>query len=706
MSNSIKNRLRTSTGIGRVFESMRQLPRPIPVLGLLALAAVWLAVWQQTRVDRDTTVEAARRDVESYAVAFEEFTRRNLQTIDRALRAMQQAYAANQKVDARRLVQAGLVPDDPAVVAYGWFDEQGFLVNSNLPTPTGVSSASRDWFPALKSTDADVLYLSRPQRGRQSGMIVIVAARRLVHTDGSFAGAVGISFKPDYLVNFNPSTRYRQTTLNVLGADGTYYARRVGDNYALPMEQKATLIADAARREASGILIGPSPADAVVRIGAWRTLSEFQLTVSVAQSMNDVLANYHGRRRMVVLVATLASVLIVALFSLLGAWVQKERNLREQKRESEAKSTFLATLAHELRNPMAAVRTTARVLTIAREGEKSVWAGEVIERQMVHVSRLLDDLLDVTRITRNRLELTRMPVSVDDLIDAAQEQVRDVLADTGQSLVVERAPTTLMVDGDRVRLVQVLGNLLHNAAKYSRGPGEVHVVVRQEKSQAVIAITDHGIGIAEEELPRIFGLFVQTPEGKQRAQGGLGIGLALVKGLVELHGGSVGVSSPGVGLGSTFEIRLPLLGIHAIGELPSTLPVRDVRPVGATRVLLVDDNRDAADSLALVLRDVGYVVRVAYNGEEFRRVNEEFLPDIVLLDIGLPDTTGYELAAKLRRSGRRPRLVAITGWGQEEDRAKAAEAGFDHHLTKPVSLDTLLPLLASMQRYSCTSPPR
>jgi PAS domain S-box-containing protein len=357
------------------------------------------------------------------------------------------------------------------------------------------------------------------------------------------------------------------------------------------------------------------------------------------------------------------------------------------------KDEFLATLAHELRNPLAPIRNAAALLELegGTSGPGRV-AREVIKRQVAHMVRLVDDLLDVSRITRNRLTLRPEPVVVATAIEQAIEAVRPVIEVAQQDLVVQLPEQPLRVMADPVRLVQVLTNLLTNASKYSLPRQRIWVSARAEGRVGVIEVADQGIGIAPEELPRLFDMFSQASPALDRAQGGLGIGLWLSQQLVELQGGSISAASEGHQRGSRFTVRLRAA---QPAVLPPPAPPPAARLVtGARRVLVVDDNIDAADTLATLLTTLGCEVATAFDGLQALQRADAFIPQIVLLDLGLPKMNGYDVCRALRqRYGNALGIVAMTGWGQDEDRRRSREAGFDLHLVKPVDPDVLVDAL-------------
>ncbi len=371
---------------------------------------------------------------------------------------------------------------------------------------------------------------------------------------------------------------------------------------------------------------------------------------------------------------------------------QAEAARAEAEEANRAKDQFLAMLGHELRNPLSPIVTALALLRM----RGTPWTREhaVIERQVNHVTRLVNDLLDVSRITRRTLDLRKNPLRLADVITRATDIASPLLEERRQKLTVE-VPSTLRVVGDEVRLAQVFGNLLTNAAAYTPEGGAVSVHATQQDKTIAIDVADTGRGIAPEMAPRIFDLFVQGPRTIDRREGGLGLGLAIARSLVELQDGQIEARSEGVGRGSTFTVRLPAAPGAAPEQPVSTPTLATTHPL---RILLVDDNADAAEMLSMLLTDQGHLVRTASDGPQALEALTRFTADVAILDIGLPVMDGYELARRIldRPGGRRPTLVAVTGYGQEEDVARSRQAGFAHHLVKPVDADELLRLLVSI----------
>ena len=361
---------------------------------------------------------------------------------------------------------------------------------------------------------------------------------------------------------------------------------------------------------------------------------------------------------------------------------------------NRTKDEFLAMLGHELRNPLAPI---VSALELMQRVEPQVHANErrVIGRQVMHLSRLIDDLLDISRITQGKIQLRREAVDLKALVANAIELTLPVFDKHQFPVQVLLAPPPATVLGDAVRLTQVLCNLLINAAKFTPAQGRVSLRLDVRDGWAVVSVEDTGRGIGPELLPRVFDLFVQGHQAIDRRSGGLGLGLAIVRSLVELHGGEVSAASDGPDRGSCFTVRLPVVQAE---PAQASLPVPLEQPAGGHRVLLVDDNADAADSLAELLRMVGYDVRTAGHASEALALLDDFSPELGLLDIGLPDIDGYELAARLRADPRcqAMRLVALTGYGRDNDRTKALAANFDEHLVKPVAIERLLQLVGDL----------
>jgi signal transduction histidine kinase len=374
--------------------------------------------------------------------------------------------------------------------------------------------------------------------------------------------------------------------------------------------------------------------------------------------------------------------------------------LREADRH---KDEFIAILAHELRNPLAPIRSSVEIMAqLPVDNAQLVWARDVIDRQVTHLSRLVDDLLDVSRITRGTIKLTREPIDVRTLLNRSIESAQPVIAERRHQLVVDSANGDAVVEGDLTRLVQVLSNLLNNAAKYMNPGGTIRLITTVHEMYAEFRVIDTGIGIEPEALPKLFNLFSRVHQEAEWAPSGLGIGLALVRQLVELHGGTVSVTSAGHGLGSEFTVKLPLSA-----RQPTAYPASAVMEMAIAseapapcRVLIADDNADALDSLAMLVELAGHEVRKAPNGSIALETAAEWRPELALLDIGMPALDGYEVARRIRAQswGADVMLVAVSGWGQADDRQRAQESGFDLHFVKPIGFDTLTDVIARLPR--------
>ena len=380
-------------------------------------------------------------------------------------------------------------------------------------------------------------------------------------------------------------------------------------------------------------------------------------------------------------------------------------DITERKRAEQAladasrrKDEFLAMLAHELRNPLAPIRNALHLLRLQESGSgETDWARDMIERNVGQLVRLVDDLLDVSRIDRGKIRLEVEPLELAAVVGQAVEIARPLIDSRRHHLSLSVPKTPLRVSGDATRLAQIVANLLNNAAKYTDEGGQIHIAVERVGDAAVLRVRDTGVGLSREMLDSVFDLFMQVDRSLDRSQGGLGIGLTLVRRLVELHGGSVEARSDGPGAGSEFTVRLP-----ALTEVPIAAPPAPPSPLPTVngilrRALVVDDNVDAARSLAMLLKISGHEVHTVHDGKTALETVGGFQPDVIFLDIGLPGLDGYEIARRLRAmpEAEDVLLLALTGYGQEDDRRRSFEAGFDHHLVKPIELGTLHAILAS-----------
>jgi signal transduction histidine kinase len=378
-----------------------------------------------------------------------------------------------------------------------------------------------------------------------------------------------------------------------------------------------------------------------------------------------------------------------------------ERSIRysiARKRTEESlrrKDEFLAMLGHELRNPLAPIRTALHILDIPQAGQDALQrAKDVLHRQVDHLVRLVDDLLDVSRIVLRRIELRNEPADLMEIVRHAADTAEPVMEARGQRLEIHAPAEPVLVMADAIRMAQAITNLLVNAANHSERPGAIRLTVKRDRGEVLILVRDWGIGIPKDLLPNVFDLFVQGRRSLARSQGGLGIGLTLVKGIVELHGGTVEASSEGPGTGSEFVIRMPVQRDHQeLRQMPVT---QEPTVRGGRRVLVVDDNVDAAEMIAMMLQMKGHHVELAHDGFAAVEMAQRSRPDVILLDIGLPGRDGYEVARLLRLNPAlaHTKIVAVTGYGQPDDKRRSKEAGIDDHLTKPVNPEALMSAVA------------
>ncbi|WP_437805892.1 ATP-binding protein [Sorangium sp. So ce1078] len=388
--------------------------------------------------------------------------------------------------------------------------------------------------------------------------------------------------------------------------------------------------------------------------------------------------------------------ILVQLAHIASVAIENARLYDQLRDQDRRKDEFLATLAHELRNPLAPIRTGLEILKVAGNADQARKILDMMDRQVGHMVRMVDDLLDVSRITRGKVELRKERVDLRAILNSALETSRPLIEAAAHELAVRLPPAPLLLDADPTRLAQVFANLLNNAAKYTPGGGSIRLAAQRDGAAVVVRVADNGVGIPADMLSKVFDMFTQVGRSIDRAQGGLGIGLTLVKRLVELHGGTIHAGSEGTGRGSTFTVRLPLAVAEEVASRPSTAGTAKGSPSAALRILVVDDSVDGAESLALLLRISGHETRAVHTGLDALPAARELGADVVVLDIGLPGMNGYEVARRLRAEPDLAGLflIALTGWGTEEDRRQARDAGFDHHLTKPVDAAEVKRLVA------------
>jgi signal transduction histidine kinase/CheY-like chemotaxis protein len=544
----------------------------------------------------------------------------------------------------------------PQIVAAALYNRQGRLFATYMRDPlANVRFAAQPGSGGVH-VDGSHILVNQPisDRDERLGTVVIDARLELLPRLWSYLGLVGLVLLASLLLALVMSSILQRTVTRPILA-----------------------IADAAKRVKTG-------RDFSLRV---RTTSEDE-TGLLANEFNDMLAEVGARTR-------LLEESNQALEHEMGVRQEAERALVEADRR---KDEFLATLAHELRNPLGPIRNSVHIMRLRHaDNEDLQQTLALVERQVRNMVRLIDDLLDLSRITRDTLDLRRTSFRIDDLIQDVVEASQHAADEAGHTLQVRRTGGNVWLHADRPRLGQAVTNLLNNAIKYTPASGHLALEADTQGSELAITVRDDGIGIPPDKLNDIFQPFSQLDRSLEKTRGGLGIGLALAQRLAVLHGGRVTASSAGRGKGSTFVLRAPVVDSEGGEPAPSTM---DRLPRGRTanprRILIADDNHDAAESLALLLEAFGHQTAIAHDGIEVleRCAKDRF--DLAVIDIGMPRLNGYEAARKLRETpeGRAMRLVALTGWGQAEDRQRAFEAGFDEHLTKPVRPDQLIALLA------------
>ncbi len=503
-----------------------------------------------------------------------------------------------------------------------------------------------------------------------------------------------------------------QRAVTVRGDDGVerlHTFARVGapalSDYTVTIGIPTETILSAARHDQVMSLLGLAATTALALLAAW--LVGGALVVQRVRKLMDTAERIaagdlearsgiaYGREE----IGNLAQALDRMAESLQKKETARSLAERELRAADQRKDEFLAMLAHELRNPLAPISTGAHLLKLLHsDNAQIIQTCSIIVRQVDHMTSLVDDLLDVSRVTRGLVSLSTQVLDVRRVVDDAAEQIRPLIAARRHRVVIDLPPAAAHVKGDHKRLVQVCANLLGNATKYTPEGGTIQLTLAQDDADWVLSVADDGIGMEPGLVERVFDLFTQAERTPDRSQGGLGLGLALVKSLVELHGGSVGAHSAGLGKGSTFTVRLPRFTQEALPPPPPPRETARADGIAPLRLLLVDDNADAVHTLQLFLRSAGHQVEVAYSAGDALELARTLAPDVCLLDIGLPDFDGNELARRLRRlpQATASTLVAMTGYGRQQDRETAMAAGFDHYLVKPVNTAQLADILAAV----------
>ena len=498
----------------------------------------------------------------------------------------------------------------------------------------------------------------------------------------------------------------RLIVLAPVGKDAALVQKMLGPGVACT----TCLDAETLRRElklgAAAVLLTEEPlpwagsviAEAIACQPPWSDLPVLLLTGQGANSKGvaaavDKLGNLTLLERPV-RVAALSSAVHSALRARERQYRMREY-LEERELADRRKDEFMAVLAHELRNPLAPIRNSVRLLSL---GDATSNVVPMIERQLNHLVRLVDDLMEMSRMTRGKIALRPTVVDIAQIIEAAVEMSRPLLESASHRLTVTLPSESIPVEADVTRLTQVFSNLLNNAANYTDPGGNISIAARRDNGDVVVSVTDTGIGIPAEALSKVFDMFAQVADRSHARRAGLGIGLTLARSLVTLHGGQLTAESDGPGKGSRFTVRLPVSKREE--TQPASSAERTAASVHSQRILVVDDNRDAAASLGALLTILGAEVRVVHDGPSALEAFDQFHPQVTLLDLGMPGMDGYEVARRIRAhpdSGQTA-LIALTGWGQERDRRRTTEAGFDCHLTKPVDIDTVTAALASVVR--------
>jgi signal transduction histidine kinase/ActR/RegA family two-component response regulator len=515
--------------------------------------------------------------------------------------------------------------------------------------------------------------------------VITNEARRLIESHESFTSLLNDSARSAPVTVISLSDKYKALNPDDAGIDDWSQARAVcAGNTARRLTQvelEAHLNTHPEDARATATMRGWLAAPLVGRDGR---------NVGLIQLSDRVSGEYTADDEAV----------LVQLAQMASVALENARLVESLRHADRRKDEFLAMLAHELRNPLAPLRNMLEVMKQSGADELTQHrARETMERQLGQMVRLIDDLLDLSRITRDKLELRKQRIDLNAVVRQSIEAASAMIDCSRHKIRAELPAETVHVDADPARLAQIFGNLLNNACKYSEAPGNIRVALDRRNGHAQISIRDDGIGIPADKLQSIFDMFSQIDTSLERARGGLGIGLTLVKRLAEMHGGAVTAHSDGLGKGSEFVLKLPMAAEPAAAQPAASSP-HTSKAVRSLRILVVDDNRDAAESLALLLKLRGHVAQLAFDGEQAVEQASAGNPHAILLDIGLPRLNGYDACRAIREQHRahRPTIVALTGWGQEEDRRRTAEAGFDEHLVKPIGYDDLLALLSRIEQ--------
>ena len=492
-------------------------------------------------------------------------------------------------------------------------------------------------------------------------------------------------------------TIHRDYHLNLPSLAGTYRLRALGPKIVSDCQAgHTTVVFDTSRDDRTATYSGYYQRIGVGAFAATPLLREGRLVSALFVSTAEP-REWSEREVSLIAAAAERTWLAVERLRLNSALSQSEEALRDADRR---KDEFLATLAHELRNPLALVRNVVSLSQASGFSEaQQRWGRDVIDKQVGYLTRLTDDLFDISRITREKLGLHKEHVELSEIVKTAVESSRPLIEERGHKITITLPASPVYVDADRVRLTQVVMNLINNAAKYTPDPGEIWLTLELDNGQAVLQVKDTGIGIAPEDLPRLFDLFYQADRSFTRAEGGLGLGLTLVHRILELHGGTVQAFSLGAKQGSQFVVSLPVLEKASQQEFSKEAnTVFSNAKSQVRRILVADDFPQAAETLAGLLRQEGYEVQIAQDGLEAFRAAELSHPDVIVLDLAMPELNGYDAARKIREQpwGKQVVLIALTGWGQQRDRHRTKEAGFDAHLTKPVKYEAILELLGNL----------